>query len=118
MRKYQTFSNVSFKGPGAPYQAALKILITAMREQKQIEFVYHDFPRLRVEPYILGFSTQGNLILSCYQNAGASEQGGVPSWKNVLVSDIRSVRLGKRVFTPREDYNPDDPIFENILMQV
>jgi hypothetical protein len=93
-------------------------LIEAINRRNLIELFYDGYPRLRVEPYILGYSSAGKLLLSCYQNDGASRQSPVPGWKNFKIGTIQNLLCLEEDFHPRPDYNRKDRTFRQILEQV
>lgn len=82
-----------------------------------------------IEPYALGRSTAGNLVLRAYQQAGASDSKGtakrendeVPGWRLFRLDGITSFMKTFKKFDPkkpRPKYNPKDRGMTEILIAV
>lgn len=80
-----------------------------------ITFRYRGLART-VQPHIYGINTLGHEALSAYQTGGFSQSSHRPGWRMFLVSDIEDLVVEDKTFKrTREDYNPDDPNFTQIL---
>ena len=91
------------------------IIRRAIRTHKLIEF-YHDGAFRIVEPYCLGISSRGNLLLRAYQVAGGSTSGHIPPWRLFDVGKMsRTLILGESYSPARPEYNPVDPAMQTIL---
>ncbi len=83
---------------------AFPILCDAIRQRRQVRFIYKSF-RWIIEPYLLGYSAQGNMVLNGWVIAHRSEAG----WQQFHVPLISNVALSqKRFLRARADYNPYD----------
>lgn len=82
-----------------------------------------------IEPYALGVSTAGNLVLRAWQQAGASDSKGtakrendeVPGWRLFRLDGITSFMKTFKKFDPkhpRPKYNPKDRGMTKIIISV
>lgn len=77
----------------------------AIAEQCLIECVYIEGEKRSVEPHCHGHGRAGQEILSAYQIAGPTE----PGWKMFEVESLIDVLITETKFTPRIDFNPENP---------
>jgi hypothetical protein len=82
-----------------------------------------------IEPYALGISKAGNLVLRAYQQAGASDSkvnptranDRIPGWRMFRVDGITTFMKTHKQFDgtkPRPNYNPNDKGMSEIIAAV
>ena len=95
-----------------------KLICEAISGKYYVEFMFDGHYRA-VEPHALGYTTRGNLVLSCYQTAGGSKSGKVPAWKRPRVDGITDLKmLDQRFSGPRDGYNPDTDQMPEVICQL
>jgi predicted DNA-binding transcriptional regulator YafY len=84
-------------------------LLTAAIEGRRLVSIWYD-PGVRViEPHVLGYGSDGQVLLRAFQVAGASASGQPVHWKLFRLDRIRDAKLNGRVFRkPRPEYERDD----------
>ncbi|HZH05409.1 MAG TPA: hypothetical protein VEY69_01935 [Lautropia sp.] len=93
-------------------------IVTAIRNRQLLSFRYGGRSRV-VEPHVYGVTAKGHPALSAYQLRGGSVSGEHHGWKMFLVHEMVDVEvLTARSFSPRPDYNPEDPSFSGIYARV
>lgn len=97
----------------------LQTLADAIQHKRVIEFIYDGCQRI-VEPHAVGYSSQGNLLLRCYQVGGQSRSSPVPDWRLMTVAKIQNLGVvPNRHFTsPRDDYKRGDSAMATIYAQL
>ena len=83
-------------------------IISAIENLKVVRVFYNDGDERIVEPHILYKSSSGNTLLDAYQTSGYSESNEPVAWKIFNIEKIQSIESMKNIFTPRQDYNPDN----------
>jgi len=80
----------------------------AIRNRHRLTINYEPGGRT-IEPHVLGYSSEGNLLLRAYQVDGASKSGEPRHWKLFRVDRMASANDNGDGFDgPRPLYNPDD----------
>jgi len=80
----------------------------AIEQRKIIEFQYDNRFRV-VEPYCVGESSRGNVVLRAYQIEGESSSGNPIGWKLFDLSKLSNLTITSRKFSLiQPDYNPND----------
>jgi hypothetical protein len=99
----------------------VQLLQAAVSGQRKIKFTYQGLPRIG-DPYIVGHSVSGRLMALVYQSGGQSHSGYLHVFKHFLVEGMRHIQLMARGFSTgkdcKDDYDPDDWYFEEIIEQV
>lgn len=89
----------------------------AISDKLIISLTYDNHNRL-IEPYILGFSLKGNLILRAYQIGGGSSKGE-GGWRTFLVSKMKDLSYSEeKTFKIRSDYTESDRLMTEIITKV
>ena len=84
-------------------ESDLVALYGAIQDLHLVEFVYSDFQRF-AEPYELGKTVLGDILLRGYQIGGEAFGPLVVGWKLFRLDYISSVGISKEPFSPRADY--------------
>ena len=85
----------------------------AIKRKHMLHLDYHGTPRT-VMPHILGYAGTGQLSLSAYQVSGTGN-----GWRMFHLDEASNVEItGKGFSRPRHDYNPDDPVFDEIVARL
>lgn len=94
-------------------------LTRAITDHLIIEMWYEPGPR-RLEPYCLGRSAKGNLLLRAFQISGASQSGEPEHWKLLRVDRFRQLVVTDSRFDPfRPEYRMGDKAMRGgIITQV
>lgn len=71
-----------------------------------------------VEPYMVYCSSTGKRLLHYYQIGGYSAGGILRGWKNSEVGAFDSAQIVDQRYTPREDYNPFNAMFQEVVFSV
>ena len=87
----------------ASNESDLVVLYGAIQDAHVVEFVYSDFQRF-VEPYELGKSKLGDILLRGYQIGGGAYGPKVVGWKLFRLDYLASLGISKESFSPRTDY--------------
>lgn len=84
-----------------------EVICEAIETEKKLKFNYKGRPR-RVQPYIHGWTADGDEMFKAYQTAGGSESFSNPHWRNFKPKNISELQLTDEDFTRvREDYDID-----------
>jgi predicted DNA-binding transcriptional regulator YafY len=76
----------------------------ALAERRLVKFKYHGHTRL-VEPHALGRVNEGRLALLGWQVSGDSASEPPPGWRTFVLAEIRSLKLLRKNYVPRPDYD-------------
>lgn len=97
----------------------LSTLIAAIKGRRVVSIWYDPGVRV-VEPHVLGYGSDGQVLLRAFQVAGASESGQSVSWKLFRLDRIKDAKLSGGSFRkPRPDYQRDDSAMtRGIIAQV
>lgn len=109
-------------------------------QNKDIVFIYYSGDETinrgyrTIEPYVLGTSTAGNIVLRAWQQNGATDTGNaptrpndnIPGWRLFRLDGITSMAKTLRKFetdptymsSHRPNYNPQDKQMTQIIMAV
>jgi predicted DNA-binding transcriptional regulator YafY len=88
-----------------------ELIRKAIIERRLLSLTYKSSERY-VEPYILGYDSRNDLLLSAVQVAGGSGKG----FRTFRVSEMSNVSLtDKRFYKSHPDYDPRDPLFEKLF---
>lgn len=100
-------------------------------KNKDVVFIYYSGDETinrgyrTIEPFVLGVSTAGNLVVRAYQQAGATDSGNpaqrpndeIPGWRLFRLDGITSMsRTLRRFENPRPKYNPQDKQMTQIIL--
>lgn len=102
-------------------------------QNKDVVFIYYSGDETinrgyrTIEPFVLGVSTAGNMVLRAWQQAGATDSGSpsdrsndqIPGWRLFKLDGITSMsRTLRRFEAPRPKYNPNDSQMTSIIAAV
>jgi hypothetical protein len=83
--------------------------IRAIRERRILSVVYPPGTRL-IEPYAIGFTREGHVVVRAWQREGVSASGDEEGLKLMRLDRFHSVETtALHFFGPRPQFNPDDP---------
>jgi hypothetical protein len=86
----------------------LSILIAANKGRRLVSIWYDPGVRV-VEPYALGYGSDGQVLLRAFQVAGVSESGQPVHWKLFRVDRIKYAKFSGASFKrPRPEYQRND----------
>lgn len=72
-----------------------------------------------IEPYCLGETRKGSLVVRAYQVSGASESNEGEGWKLMTVEKILELEVLPEQFANiRKEYNPDDKAMDVIHAKI
>lgn len=71
-----------------------------------------------VEPHMLFVSSTGKRLFHFYQIGGYSAGGVLRGWKNPESSVFTGAQVVEQSFTPRDDYNPFNEMFVDVVFAV
>jgi hypothetical protein len=91
----------------------------AIQNNLMVEFNYAGEGIRIAEPFCLGRSTQGNVILRAFQLRGHSNSE-TPEWKLFDLAKISELKVRSESFVPtdRENYHVGDKAMDTIFIQV
>lgn len=90
----------------------------AIANRRVVSFNYDGLLR-EVDPFLLGETTSGNLVLRGYQTGGSSRSGLVPGWHLFSLSKIDSITVEQFGFeVARPSYSPFDKAMRRICVRV
>ena len=97
-----------------------RTIFSAVSGQTLLKIQYADDPSARIiEPHAYGINTDGAELLRAYQTSGPSESGNSTGWKLFRVDRIQNVGTLKARFSPRPDFQQDDPAMtQEIFVEV
>jgi len=102
-------------------------------QNKDVVFIYYSGDETinrgyrTIEPFLLGVSTAGNVVLRAWQQAGATDTGNapqrpndeIPGWRLFRLDGITSMAKTLRKFEAnRPKYNPQDKQMTQIIVAV
>ena len=94
------------------------LIIAAMEKGLCIDFFYNDFHRV-VEPYGLGYSSKGDVLLQGYQIWGDSLRGKEVGMKLFRVDKIMDPMIEKiTIEIGKEEYDPNWVWMAEVLKQM
>lgn len=93
------------------------LLNSAIRARAAISFLYENLLRI-VEPHLYGRDRRQKAFLRGFQTSGQSLSGGLPEWRLFDVDKISQLKIVDAFFTPRNDFNPTDPIIDSVYAKV
>lgn len=97
----------------------LALLIAAIEGRRLVSIWYDPGVRV-VEPHVLGYGADGQVLLRAFQVAGVSTSGQRVQWKLFRLDRIKDAKLSAGSFRkPRRDYQRDDSAMtRGIIAQV
>lgn len=95
----------------------LNILVAAIRNRQVVEIDYD--PGLRtVEPHAVGYGSEGQLLMRCFQIGGASKSGRTHGWKLFLLERMRAASNGGGNFSDaRPGYRRGDKAMKGGIIE-
>ncbi len=94
----------------------IAFLARAIRERMVVRIRYAPGWR-EIEPHVLGYSAQNDVLLRAFQRSGASTSAAPIHWKIFRVDRIGEVEATGRTFDgPAEGYAPRDPIMHGRII--
>lgn len=82
---------------------------------RMVILLYCDGRPRQVEPHIVGYDSDGDLTLSCWQLSG----GGGVGWRDFHVSKLGGLSITEQQFSgPRPGYNPNDKTLDRIVCRL
>jgi hypothetical protein len=85
------------------------IVVRAIRERRILRVNYPPGERL-IEPYAIGFTAAGQIVVRAWQREGVSASGGEEGLKLMRLDRFQAIEpTALHFFGPRPDYKPDDP---------
>ena len=92
----------------------MQTICDAIRERRVLTFRYDGATR-RVEPHLLGYDSDGDLTLSCWQLSGGSGTG----FRDFHVAKLSGLDITEERFEgPRRGYNPNDKTLTRIVCRL
>lgn len=89
----------------------------AIRRRHCVWLEYHPGKRL-VEPYVLGRSKDGNILLRAYQIEGESASGEHKNWKLFRLDRMANIVASDQTFDGlRPEYNRDDEVMKGGVIE-
>jgi len=90
----------------------------AIKGRKVVGFFYYGSYRI-VEPFCLGVSQTGKVVLRAYQTGGGRERGSSRGWRLFDLEKVSGFRTtGQKFESVRPDYNPADRQMKEIYCHV
>ncbi len=90
-------------GPYGDIEEKIQLITEALRTYFQLVFQYDGFSRI-VDPYEVGYTKRGDVILRCYQTSGGSVGARDRGWKTFRLDRMSMVDLGDENFVPIDEY--------------
>ena len=90
---------------------------TAIENRKLIQLEYSNGERI-VEPYALGMSSTGKMLLRAYQRQGYSLSSENYGWKLFNLSEIQRLIIIDENFEPRGEYRKGDKALSEIHSEI
>jgi predicted DNA-binding transcriptional regulator YafY len=87
-----------------PRQRMESSIRQALAERRLLKFKYHGHSRI-VEPHALGHITEDRRALLGWQVSGGSASEPPPGWRTFVLAEIKSLKLLRKKFDPRPDYD-------------
>lgn len=104
-----------------------EIIIEAINTRKPIQFEYNRNDKIRGErignPHILFINPETNKIMAhIFQTSGVSDSGlsdGLP-WRLFFIEFIENIKIlhNESSFSIAEGYNPESPMYINVIAKV
>lgn len=66
-----------------------------------------------VHPYGLLQNAKGKYILVCWQEAGHSQSGKLPNFRNLPIDDVASLEITDGEFATAQQFNPTHKMYKN-----
>lgn len=88
-----------------------KLICSAIRSRKMIQFNYEDSTRV-AEPYCYGEGKTGNEVLRAFQIKGESKSGNPVGWKLFKASKMENIAVTDEYFTIGHHYGKE-PVIKN-----
>jgi hypothetical protein len=86
-----------------------ELFVRAIRERRILRVVYPPGERL-IEPYAIGFTQAGHIVVRAWQREGVSASGGEEGLKLMRLDRFTLAEPTEiHFFGPRPAYQPDDP---------
>jgi hypothetical protein len=96
----------------------LDALASAIAARRVVHFRYEGALRV-VEPYLVGETSRGKVVLSAFWVDGFSRSGGMPPWRQYVLAKMDRLEvLAESFVPPRPGYEPDDRRMRRILCRV
>jgi predicted DNA-binding transcriptional regulator YafY len=96
----------------------LATLSAAIEQRRVVHFRYEQSLRV-VEPYLIGETRRGNLVLSAFWVDGYSSSGSRPEWRQYVLDKVTALEvLEERFVPPRPGYDPRDRRMRRIVCRV
>lgn len=90
----------------------ITLIKEAIDAQTVVDLVYHP-GRRRIQPHVLGLSSDKNYLLRAFQVEGSSESGEHINWKLFRLDKVESIELTNESFiADRPEYNPNDKVMK------
>jgi len=95
-----------------------KIICDAISDRQMLRVNYDNKGEREIEPYCLGFSKTGKIVLRAYQIVGDSKSGESDGWKLFNVEKVNSISEPYGSFSDRPEYNPNDSVMDRIICNI
>ncbi|HYW09239.1 MAG TPA: hypothetical protein VE913_19930 [Longimicrobium sp.] len=97
----------------------VELAFVAAGEARRLVWLTEASGRYRiVEPHMLYVSSMGKRLFHFHQIGGYSSGGVLRGWKNPESSVFTSAQVVEQSFTPRDDYNPFNEMFVEVVFAV
>lgn len=92
----------------------------AIKEGKKVTITYKDEPETRtLYPHIIFVAENKGTFLDAYQVDGFSSSGvNFPEWKQLFMSEIKSVSVSNETFKVVKSFNKKSPRYKNTIVKV
>ena len=95
-----------------------EIFIRAIRERRILRVVYPPGERL-IEPYAIGFTTKGHIVVRAWQREGVSASGDEAGLKLMRLDRFTEAEATAiHFFGPRPEFEPDDKAMKGGIIAV
>lgn len=94
-------------------------LVEATQERKVCKLWMRNegLPRI-VHPYGVCTTSRGKVVIVCWQVAGFSGSGELPSYKNLTLEKCERLELLASRFRPQQSFNPQDTLYTQWLFRI
>jgi hypothetical protein len=95
-----------------------EVFVRAIRERRILRVVYPPGERL-IEPYAIGFTTKGHIVVRAWQREGVSASGDEEGLKLMRLDRFAEAEpTAIHFFGPRPEFEPDDKAMKGGIIAV
>lgn len=94
------------------------IFVRAIRERRILRVVYPPGERL-IEPYAIGFTGRGHIVVRAWQREGVSATGDFEGLKLMRLDRFETAEPTMlHFFGPRSEFKPEDPAMKGGIIAI